>query len=86
MYAPNDPIKRAELWIWMKNLPNIPWVIGGDFNMIESPLDKVGGRPFSWNKDEFDSWNNMIHERKLFDPIKNNANIQPYIRYTWCNL
>lgn len=60
VYAPNDPMERADLWLWLTSLPDIPWILGGDFNMIESQIDKSGGRPFSWKLAEIDHWNNMI--------------------------
>lgn len=35
IYAPNDYLNRSELWRWLAGLPDVPWVLGGDFNMIE---------------------------------------------------
>lgn len=35
VYAPNDYRERADLWQWISSLPDIPWIVGGDFNMIE---------------------------------------------------
>lgn len=52
IYAPNEPQERAELWLWISSLPDIPWILGGDFNMVESQKDKSGGRPFNWKPAE----------------------------------
>ncbi|XP_059064486.1 uncharacterized protein LOC131856648 [Cryptomeria japonica] len=30
----------------------IPWFFGGDFNMIESQEDKIGGNSFNWNNND----------------------------------
>lgn len=48
IYAPNDYRERVELWNWLSSLEDIPWFIGGDFNMIEHSQDKRGGSKFEW--------------------------------------
>lgn len=47
VYASNDWKERITLWDWIDNLPDLPWIVGGDFNMIESQADKEGGLPFT---------------------------------------
>ena len=34
-YAPNEHLDRIKLWQWMVDLPSIPWITVGDFNMVE---------------------------------------------------
>lgn len=44
IYASNNHRERTQLWQWMVSyLPEVPWVFGGDFNMVEFPEDKWGG-------------------------------------------
>lgn len=44
-YAPNVVVDRRELWeelMWLKANSCEPWCIGGDFNEIKSPSERVG--------------------------------------------
>ena len=45
VYAPNHASARAEFWAHLvAALPSVDsWCIGGDFNMLESPEDRIGG-------------------------------------------
>ena len=36
VYASNDYSERASFWSWLNLLPDVLWVFGGDFNMIEN--------------------------------------------------
>lgn len=47
IYAPSDsPWKRAYLWHHLKTeLPNNHWILLGNFNMTENPLDSSGPFP-----------------------------------------
>lgn len=37
IYAPNDYRDRAVLWDWLADsLPEVNWIVLGDFNMIDS--------------------------------------------------
>lgn len=56
MYAPNDYKERIVLWKWLLDLPNIPWVVGGDFNMVENDEDKKGGLNLEWKSHEKLFW------------------------------
>lgn len=45
IYAPNVVVDRRELWeelMWLKANSCEPWCIGGDFNEIKSPSERVG--------------------------------------------
>lgn len=37
-------------------LSNVPWIIGGDLNMVEQKEDKIGGNPKSWKRNELYVW------------------------------
>ena len=65
LYVDNDYIQRANFWSCLTLLPDIPWMFGGDFNMIEAHEDKLGGLPFSWKEQEKLFWN-MFKQSKCF--------------------
>ena len=50
IYATNDHNKISMFWSWLSSLTDIPWIFGGDFNMLENQEDKMGGLPFSWKE------------------------------------
>ncbi|XP_060170581.1 uncharacterized protein LOC132601517 [Lycium barbarum] len=53
VYAKCDRQEREELWEDMVDLANqqdLPWIIGGDFNVIVSDEKKQGGLPVSSNE------------------------------------
>ncbi|XP_060211999.1 uncharacterized protein LOC132639578 [Lycium barbarum] len=53
VYAKCDRQEREELWEAMMDLANqqdLPWIIGGDFNVIVSDEEKQGGLPVSSNE------------------------------------
>ena len=52
VYAPNEFLERIVLWKWLVELPNIPWILVGDFNMVERAQDKMGGLKFEWKGNE----------------------------------
>lgn len=85
IYVPNDTKGRITLWNWLSTLPDIPWYFGGDFNMVESQTDKIGGNPFKWKDYENLHWSNFINTKNLFDPLANNKDSHPGIWHTWCN-
>ena len=85
IYAPNDAKGRISLWNWLVTLPDIPWLFGGDFNMVESQIDKVGGNPFIWKDCENLHWSKFIFSKNLFDPLANNKDSNPGLWHTWCN-
>lgn len=71
IYGSNNYNERIALWDWIASLPDIPWIIGGDFNMVEHGEDKMGGTTF--NKDltsHNDRWNfNINSQQKLLQMI-----------------
>jgi len=70
IYAQNYITRRARLWQTLTNvaLPKAKWIIGGDFNNVESIEDHsqgyfgniMGGR-------EFNAWNAFIASFGLMD-------------------
>ncbi|GLJ49275.1 hypothetical protein SUGI_1041170 [Cryptomeria japonica] len=85
VYASNDWKERITLWDWIDNLPDLPWIVGGDFNMIESQADKEGGLPFTWKDGEKLHWDRMKINKLLYDPLAGNKDLSPGIWHTWCN-
>nr|XP_009624556.1 uncharacterized protein LOC104115591 [Nicotiana tomentosiformis] len=48
IYAKCSSLERLELWDNLYNIANdmeLPWVVGGDFNVILSEEEKIGGLP-----------------------------------------
>ncbi|XP_060200473.1 uncharacterized protein LOC132628728 [Lycium barbarum] len=55
VYAKCDRIDRIELWDSMYNLASdmtLPWLVGGDFNVIVDEEEKYGGLPVTLNEVE----------------------------------
>lgn len=83
IYAPNDSFSRCNLWDAMiRELPSgCRWILGGDFNMVESRNDKTNpcGRMVP------------ATERALFLNLKQHLNIDDNLRspgslqYSWDN-
>lgn len=69
VYASNDYRDRINLWKWLTTLPNITWIFGGDFNMIENVEDKSRGLSMDWKCDEKLFWDIMKSTLHLFDPL-----------------
>lgn len=85
IYASNDYKERTSLWNWLHSLPNIPWIMVGDFNMIESQNDKAGGLPFEWKNSERPHWDRLKKHFQLFDPMEGTKTNTPNLWHTWCN-
>jgi hypothetical protein len=67
VYGPNDNSDRRWLWDEMAGLLSfweLPWVLGGDFNVIRFPSERSGGRRISSAMREF---SDFIFERGLMD-------------------
>jgi len=50
VYARCDALERLELWEELEGLTevqNIPWLVGGDFNVIMNEEEKQGGMDFT---------------------------------------
>ena len=85
IYAPNEVKDQIILWNLLCNLSNIPWILAGDFNMVENQEDKLGGLPFAWKHQEKIYWDQCKHKLNLFDPLEGQRNVTPGLWFTWCN-
>ena len=59
MYGPNDDNDRQLLWdelVGIMNLWEVAWCIGGDFNAIRYPSERVGAARSSSPMGEFSSF------------------------------
>ncbi|XP_019234735.1 PREDICTED: uncharacterized protein LOC109215174 [Nicotiana attenuata] len=68
VYAKCDPTDRIELWDNMYYLArdmSLPWLVGGDFNMIWDEEKKFGGLPVSLN--EVDDFRHCVTTCNLTD-------------------
>lgn len=55
VYAPHTPGARARKWHRLVQAidPEVPWVLGGDFNFVERRQDKKGGLRFRHKEEDF---------------------------------
>lgn len=70
IYAHNYTSSRARLWNTIRhyNLPEAEWILGGDFNMIESLDDKQGGvETTGRGEQEFRAWTQLLIHLRLQD-------------------
>ncbi|XP_075074578.1 uncharacterized protein LOC142162156 [Nicotiana tabacum] len=68
VYAKCDATERIELWDTLYNLDDdmsLPWLVGGDFNVIWDEEEKFGGLPVHIN--ETDDFRHCINTCNLFD-------------------
>ncbi|XP_019238868.1 PREDICTED: uncharacterized protein LOC109220945 [Nicotiana attenuata] len=68
VYAKCDAIERIELWDTLYALASdmtLPWLVGGDFNVIWDEEDKFGGLPVHIN--EIDVFRHCVNTCNLFD-------------------
>ncbi|XP_019252904.1 PREDICTED: uncharacterized protein LOC109231720 [Nicotiana attenuata] len=68
VYAKCDAIERIELWDTLYSLASdmsLPWLVGGDFNVIWDEEEKFGGLPVHIN--EIDDFRHCISTCSLFD-------------------
>ncbi|XP_070011257.1 uncharacterized protein [Nicotiana sylvestris] len=77
VYAKCDSTERIELWDSLYALArdmDLPWLVGGDFNVIWDEEEKFGGRPIHMNE-----WNGRGEDDCIFkrlDRILANAEFQ----------
>lgn len=69
VYGPNDPANRALLWTKLANSldTSFNWLFVGDFNMIESPSNVIGGDGLILRGREARAWTNMVRKFNLVD-------------------
>ncbi|XP_075103556.1 uncharacterized protein LOC142178124 [Nicotiana tabacum] len=68
VYAKCSSLERLELWDNLYNRANdmkMPWVVGGDFNVILSEEAKIGGLPVY--PTEYEDFSSCVNSSGLFD-------------------
>ncbi|XP_060183335.1 uncharacterized protein LOC132613335 [Lycium barbarum] len=68
VYAKCSAVERLELWDNIYSLANdmsLPWLVGGDFNVILSEEEKIGGLPV--DPSECDDFAFCVNSSELFD-------------------
>lgn len=85
MYSPNDYKNQITLWQWLNSLPDIPWILASNFNMVENQIDKKGGANLEWKGRERIHWDRMKNLKNLFDQHDGLRHLHKSIWYTWCN-
>jgi exonuclease III len=79
VYGPNDDRDRRLIWdelVGMRSWWEVPWVVGGDFNMVRFPLERVGSNTFSPAMHDF---SDFISVHGLVDMPMSGGN------FTWTN-
>jgi hypothetical protein len=70
VYAYNDSKKRTRLWeaITKANLPQAQWIIGGDFNSVETLDDRIGSASTTgMSTRETQAWNGLLLKYRVAD-------------------
>ncbi|WOL07665.1 hypothetical protein Cni_G16412 [Canna indica] len=80
LYANTKGKKRMLLWELLKNIDSldVPWMIAGDFNCVDKPEDKLGGKPLQMGN-SLNSFKSLCLAAGFMDLNF----IGP--RFTWCN-
>ncbi|XP_059277778.1 uncharacterized protein LOC132031942 [Lycium ferocissimum] len=68
IYAKCTAFERKDIWLSLENVyPQVdgPWCLGGDFNVILDPMDKLGGKPHRMYKSM--DFNSCIDNCELID-------------------
>ncbi|KAK2650617.1 hypothetical protein Ddye_018106 [Dipteronia dyeriana] len=79
VYAANSETERKELWEYILNVQSsssFPWCIGGDFNTILDPSERIGA---GCDMSSIQNFNSFVLRAKVVDlPLQ-------YISFTWSN-
>ena len=70
IYAHNDSQRRAKLWdlLTETNLPEAEWIMGGDFNSVESLDDRIGRRcTTGMEPREMEAWSRLLMKHNFSD-------------------
>ncbi|XP_016558053.2 uncharacterized protein LOC107857722 [Capsicum annuum] len=69
VYAKYNANERVVLWDSLTDLLDsyqVPWLIGGDFNVIRSEEEKIGGLPVTFNEiHDFNQWINLRNVEEI---------------------
>ncbi|XP_050290362.1 uncharacterized protein LOC126728608 [Quercus robur] len=79
VYGPNSVRDKRFLWeelVGLNSWWNVPWCVGGDFNVVRFPSKRSGSTSFTAAMREF---SNFIYEQELIDiPLQRGS-------FTWSN-
>jgi len=79
VYGPNDDRERRDLWVELAGLMSwweMPWCIGGDFNVVRFPSERSSGAGYFAAMEEF---SDFIFMHNLVDlPLEDG-------QFTWSN-
>ena len=69
VYAPNQASARTDFWALLAAaLPRVDsWCIGGDFKMLESPKDRIGGSHVTVHGSELAAWEQLCMALRISD-------------------
>ena len=70
IYAPNQVVERKQFWKYIQvHIPSSvkEWIVGGDFNMVEDPNDRHGGKLVTIHGPELAEWEIFIFQMNLTD-------------------
>ncbi|GAA0187005.1 hypothetical protein LIER_34293 [Lithospermum erythrorhizon] len=80
IYGRNDKDERKRLWSCLRQdkrrVGNLPWIIGGDFNVVRSNNESLEGNPL--DGDTMEDLNGCLHDCELVDHPHEGC------FYTWC--
>ena len=68
VYVKCDHLEKINLWDSLYSLADhmdLPWLVGGDFNVIMNEDEKIGGLPVF--PDEYEDFTFCINSCELFD-------------------
>ncbi|KAG0629182.1 hypothetical protein M758_1G082900, partial [Ceratodon purpureus] len=70
IYAHNDSRRQTKMWdtISVANLPSVEWILGVDFNSVESLNDRIGGSCNTcMEAQEIEAWSRLLLHHNLGD-------------------
>lgn len=84
IYAPNSSSERASMWRELTSCidSSFHWIVGGDFNMIESNQDQIGGNCTTIAGSERRAWQHFARHLLLEDTFCARPG---HLRFSWDN-
>lgn len=84
IYGPNSAVERTELWEYLSIVIDAdrPWLVGGDFNMVLTSADQLGGAPTNLTGTDNCAWEDLASLLNLVDTHLHQAT---QLKYTWDN-
>jgi exonuclease III len=84
IYTPNNAPSRTHLWEYLANSLDLarPWILGGDFNMVLSGADQIGGFARDLAGLEAVAWLTLSFSLGLTECLPGHSAV---LHYTWDN-